>query len=284
MKKINLRFISLLIAVAAIYLIACQEAHLNPPSDPQRIVSLKPNLTEILFALGAGERVVGVTRHCVWPKEASKLPKVGDYAFPDLERIISLQPDLVVTNKESSTPRFISVIEEAKIPVLVLETRTLSQIYRTIEQLGATLKIPEKGLALVSEIRDSLELIHEQSRKYRSKSVLLVIQRHPLMVAGTKSFINEVLKAAGARNVVPFSRTAYPQISMEEVLAWQPEVILDLDPTSQLSGWTDYKSLPAVKNGQIYFLSPNLFLPGPRIARTTEMIANALYFDKANQE
>jgi iron complex transport system substrate-binding protein len=243
-------------------------------------VSLKPNLTEILFALGAGNRVVGVTRHCIWPEEATQLPKVGDYAFPDLEQIISLQPDLVVTNKESTTPRFVSVIEKAGIPITVLETRTLSQIYRTIEQLGVALERTEQSHALISEIRNTFKKIREQKKNQQTKSALFVIQRHPLIVVGKASFISEVLESSGARNVIPFSRTAYPQISMEEVLAWQPEAIFDLDPTSQLSRWTTFKSLPAVKNNQIFFLSPNLFLPGPRIAQAGEMIANALYGKK----
>lgn len=256
--------------------LSCQEAGQNPPRNPQRIVSLKPNLTEILFALGAGDRVVGVTTHCIWPEEATELPKVGDYAFPDLERILSLNPDLVVTNKESSTLRFISVIEKAGIPVLVLETRTLSEIYGTIERLASILKIPKKGITLVYEIRNKFKNIKQRGQNQPSQSVLAVIQRRPLIVAGTNSFISEVIEASGAKNVVPLLRNAYPQISMEEVLAWRPDVIIDLDPSSKLDGWTDYKSLPAVKNKQILFLSPNLFLPGPRIAQAAEMIANAL--------
>ncbi|MHC4214934.1 MAG: ABC transporter substrate-binding protein, partial [Planctomycetota bacterium] len=241
--------------IMGVFVLSCNDSRPSPSNNPQRIVSLKPNLTEMLFALDAGDRVVGVTRHCVWPEEASELTKVGDYAFPDLERILSLQPDLVVTNKESSTLRFVSVIEKAGIPIAVLETRTLAQIYQTIEQLGSILGITEKSHALISEIRENFKRVREQSQNHQTKSALFVIQRRPLIVVGASSFINEVVQLAGVRNVVNFSRTAYPQISMEEVLAWQPDAIFDMDPSSELSNWTSYQSIPAVKNKQIFFIS-----------------------------
>ncbi len=258
-----------------LFLVACQEAPLNPPANPQRIVSLKPNLTEMLFAIGAGDRVVGVTQHCQWPEAAQALPKIGGYAAPDFEKILSLKSDLVVTNKESSNPRFIALLEKAGIATLVLETRSLAQIHQTIEKLGVGLNVTDAAQELNQDIQNRLKKVQAQSHGRPAKRSLLVIQRHPLIVVGPKSFINEVLSAAGAQNVVE-SASAYPRVSMEEVLAWRPEVIIDVDPASKLSTWTDYTTLPAVQQNQIYFLSPNMFRPGPRIAQTAQMIANAL--------
>lgn len=266
-----------LILCGILALAACEASSVTIPPRPQRIVSLKPNLTEMLFVLGAGDRVVGVTSYCLWPEAATQKPKVGGYAFPDLERILALQPDLVLTNKESTTQRFVSLIEGAGIPVLILETRTLSQVYDTIERLGAVLGVPTQSHALRVSIRNTLKQIRNDTQERRASKTLIVIQRRPLIVVGKNNFIHEILENSGARNVVPFQRTPYPQISMEEVLAWQPEVILDLDPSSAMKTWTPYSSLPAVKNNRIYFLSPDLFRPGPRIAQTAELIAKVLY-------
>ena len=261
-----------LICVASV---SCSQAPLQAPRDPQRIISLKPNLTEILFALDAGARVVGVTTHCLWPEAATRLPKVGGYAFPDLERILALKPDLIVTNKESGNPRFIALLQEARIPVLVLETRTIGDIYTTIETLGTLLKKSNQAHTLVGDIKKRFAVIHSQQHKPAPRT-LVVIQRHPLMVVGTHSFISEILTQTGIHNVVPEGRSAYPTISIEEVIAWQPEVIIDIDPNSTPETWQDYQSVPAVRNRQVFSLSPNIFRPGPRIALAAEMIANAL--------
>ncbi len=265
----------LLLAIVCVVLGGCEQARLNPPTDPQRIISLKPNLTEILFALDAGPRVVGVTTHCLWPAAATQLPKVGGYAFPDLERILALKPDLIVTNKESGNPRFIALLQEARIPVLVLETRTIGDIYTTIETLGTLLKKSSQAHTLVSDIKKRFAVIHSQQHKPAPRT-LVVIQRHPLMVVGAHSFISEILTQTGIHNVVPKGHSAYPTISIEEVIAWQPEVIIDIDPSSTPETWQDYQSVPAVRNKQVFSLSPNIFRPGPRIALAAEMIANAL--------
>lgn len=258
-------------------LASCAEPHLNPPHEPQRIVSLKPNLTELLFSLGVGDRVVGVTKHCVWPEEATQLPKIGDYAFPDLEKILALKPDLVVTLTESSSPRLVAILEKAGIPVLVLQTYGFEQIFDAVLKLGATLNVANRAQELVTQLQAGFDKLRTQTKHVERKSALLVIQRHPLIIAGQTSFMNEVIEAAGARNVSPSASIAYPRLSMEEVLAWQPEVIIDIDPTSGPDEWTRYQSLPAVQQDQLLFLSPELFYPGPRILNAAEMLAHAMY-------
>lgn len=256
---------------------ACQQPATKIPAHPQRIVSLRPNLTELLFALGAGDRVVGVTDYCVWPEEAKSLPKIGSYLFPDLEKIIALQPDVVVTNKESSTARFVETLQDAGIPVMVLETRHVADIYRTIETFGNLLDLQTAATALQREIQHTFAQVRNMTKEERPKSALVVIQRRPLIIAGRRSYFNEILEAAGAQNAAADLQVPYPQISMEEVIAWQPDVILDIDPNSSDASWTSYQKIPAVQNQQVYRLSPNLFRPGPRIGQAAEMIAHALY-------
>ncbi len=275
MKKTIPYFIPLFTALSL--WLSCQQPQLNPPANPQRIISLKPNLTEMLFALGAGDRVVGVTTHCLWPEAAKQLPKVGSYAFPDLEKILALKPDLIVTNKESSSPRFVALLRKAHIPVMVIETRKLGEIYYAMETLGSLLHNADTSIQTVNALKSRFAALSEQSQQKPSKRALVVIQRRPLIVAGRNSFISELLNNIGITNAVPLKKIAYPQLSMEEVLAWQPDVIFDLDPSSELNQWQQYQSLPAVKTQQIYSLSPNLFIPGPRIADAAEMVFNALH-------
>jgi iron complex transport system substrate-binding protein len=104
-----------------------------------------------------------------------------------------------------------------------------------------------------------------------------VIQRRPLIVAGPNTFFTEILTTSGAINAVPTGSVAYPRVTMEEILKWQPEVILDIDPSSGIENWQAFQTLPAVANRQIHFLAPELFFPGPRIAKGAEVIANILY-------
>lgn len=267
------------ILILTFLFIGCQEVHLNPPRDPQRVVSLKPNLTEILFALGVEDRVVGVTEHCSWPKEAKEKTKVGEYAAPDIEKIIALQPDLIVTLKEATSPRLASLLKSAGIPVAIFETNNLSEIYQTISKLAGIMHANERSQKLNMEIKQSLDELKTKTYSLNPKKTLIVVQRHPIIAAGHKTFLNELLDAAGASNVIPKTGMSYPHLSMEQVLAWQPEVILDLDPTSDKKGWQEYASLPAVQKDQIYFLSPSLFVPGPRLTQTATMIAHALYPD-----
>lgn len=277
MRKRHLLYYLGLTALSFVLLSACQQAPNALPAHPQRIVSLRPNLTELLFALGAGDHVVGVTDYCIWPEEAKELPKVGSYLFPDLEKILALQPDLVVTNKESNTKRFVATLEAAGVPVMVLETRRIADIYQTIGTFGELLAMPEAAAALQQQIKTAFAEVRKTTKDHEPKKTLIVIQRRPLIVAGRKSYFNEVLEAAGGRNAAAELRVPYPQISMEEVIAWQPDVILDIDPNSSQTTWTSFTNLPAVRHEQVYLLSPNLFRPGPRIGQAAEMIAHALY-------
>lgn len=276
MRTILIKNVSLL--VVCIVFFACSE-RIAPavPENPQRIISLRPNLTELLFAMGAGSKVVGVTTYCLWPEQAKQLPKVGSYLFPDLETIMALQPDLIITNEESNSPRLVRSMEQTGIPVLVLETRNVESIYSTLDQLGELLNLQDAAHKLDAAIKAGFDKIHSQTASFEPKSVLMVIQRRPLIVAGRTSFFHELLEKAGGSNAVALVHTAYPQISMEEVLAWQPDVIIDIDPTSSIDSWSSFPSIPAVQQKQIYLLSPDLFRPGPRIAEAADTIAHTLY-------
>ncbi len=249
---------------------------LPPPTEPQRVISLKPNLTEMLFALGLGDRVVGVTEHCAWPEEAKKRPKIGDYALPNLEKILTLRPDLIVTIKDASSPRPIEVLTAAKIPVVVFETTNLTTIFQTIERMGKIFRVEGNAQALMATMKQKLDALALKATGRSLLKTLVVVQRRPLIVAGPSTFISELVRTVGGRNVVPTGGLAYPHLSMEQVLAWQPEVIFDLDPASNTETWERYQSIPALQSRQLYFLSPDLFRPGPRITEAAQMIAQAL--------
>jgi iron complex transport system substrate-binding protein len=245
-------------------LLACQSAIPPIPENPRRIVSLKPNLTEMLFALGAGDRVVGVTTYCQWPPEAQTKTVIGNYADPDLETIFSLAPDLVMTVQEHHKPNDLRLIEKAKIPMTIYQTSSIQEIYQTFYRLGRILGTEKKAALIVKKIKDQFSGI-ALSREGKSEKVLFVVQRQPLIVVGTKTFLGEILKVAGFQNVVPQESISYPHISKEELLAWNPEIIIDIDPSPMQKN-----SYPMqYTNDRIFRFDPSLFLPGPRIAEAT---------------
>jgi len=188
----RIRFKNIWVIIVCIAFFACSErTEPSIPENPQRIISLRPNLTELLFAVGAGDKVVGVTTYCLWPEQAKQLPKVGSYLFPDLETMLALEPDLIVTNEESNSPRLVRSMEQAGIPVLVLETRNVDSIYHTLDELGELLNLQNAAHTLDAAIKAGFEKIHSQTASFEPKSVLMVIQRRPLIVAGRTSFFHE---------------------------------------------------------------------------------------------
>ena len=237
-----------------------------------RIVSLKPNLTEILFALGAGDRMVGVTTYCKHPPEALKISKIGGYSNPSLEKILLLKPDLVVMIPDSTSPQLEISLQKAWIETLVLKTNSLEDVYGSIEKLGERIQKVEKAQKIVKEMKE--KMLNFPKEKFPKKGIL-VIQRNPLMVVGSGTFLSDLLKLARIENIAGGSKLAYPRFSMEQLIAHSPDVIFDMDTAPDPFFWKKYTSLPAVKNNSVYFLDPDLFVPGPRLPKALEKLHEA---------
>lgn len=192
----------------------------------ERIISLKPNITEIVFALGAGDRVVGVTSWCNFPHAATKLPKVADYLRPNVEAVLALKPDLIIASKENGLRRPIERLRAHGIAVLLVEFSGIAQTLDAIEEIGEAVGQSKEAAQLVAGLRATFaETVAQVTAP--PKRVLLLVGKNPWVAAGPKSFFGQLLEAAGGVNVITAPKPAYPYLSLERIIAAQADVIVD---------------------------------------------------------
>lgn len=246
-----------------------------------RIVSLAPNVTELLFALGAGSRVVGVTRYCDRPAEAAALPRIGGFVDPSFEAVLGLRPDLVVGIADPGIRAFNERLRAAGVAVLSLEMQSLDEIRGATRTLGERIGRTDAAAALVRTMDARLAAVAAAVASAPPRRVLAVYGRRPLVVAGRGSFPDALIARAGGANVVD-SRVPWPTWSMEQVLRAAPEVIIDCTMGSEANeaSWTDWADVPAVRDGHaVRFEDSSLLRPGPRIADGLEAMARAIHPD-----
>lgn len=249
----------------------------------QRIVSLKPNLTEILFALGLGEQVVGVTNYCDFPAAAQKIAKVGTFLEPNVEAIVALKPTLVVGENSGSRDPVVQM-ERLGMNVRMLNFKSLEQLYVSIENLGDLTGRKEQAKALNKKLREGLQT---QRHYFRAIPTLVVVGKEPLMVVGQGNFIGEMLGLLGAENIAHDGVSAFPRFSEEALISRKPEVIVDVSMGSEdirlrkkrgAAFWQRFRSVPAVKNQRIYYLDCDIVLrPGPRLVDGFQELERAVH-------
>ena len=253
---------------------------------PKRIISTAPSITEMLYELELGDRVVGVTTYCHYPPEVRNKPKIGTYLNPNFETTLALQPDLVVVLKEHR--ELGEKLRGFGLPVLELQHNTLEGIYQSMLMLGKRTGAGKIAETRVASIRARLEAVRKRAEGLPRRSVMFIVGRTPatvedLMAVGSNSFLNELIDIAGGCNVFEDAVAYYPRIPREEVYARRPEVIIDMgdmgdtDRVSEqqrreVAGlWKQLPKLPAVKTGRVYGVADDIFVvPGPRVARTAE--------------
>ena len=237
---------------------------------PARIVSLAPSLTEMLFALGAGARVAGVTSYCDFPAQAKQKPVVGDLLTPDIERIVSLRPDLVLISVEGNSQRTFTVLEQLGVRIFVSNPRDVAGVFKSLRDIGTLIGAGDRASALV----DSLQRAETQLLKGRpagTPSVLMLLSLQPLMAAGGNTFINEVITLAGGRNAAGALSGNYPTLNREILLRLDPDLILypddmGVDETQLGDGFPEWRQLGAMQRGAMYRIDADRFLrPGPRL-------------------
>lgn len=246
---------------------------------PQRIVSLKPNITEILFAIGAGDQVVGVTTWCDRPARAKDLPKVADYIEPNIEKIIALKPDLIIASEENSVRRPIDKLASLGIAVALLPFKNVDDITSSIKILGQKTGHIAEAARLTDSISEEIKAI--KTRGATRARALVVVGRKPLIVAAPSTFLGELLDIAGGRNIIQ-STMPYPHINIETVIAKNPDVIIDLsmgsenkDTVEVLDFWRDLP-IEAVKNRRVYALNISDFRAGPEIGKQLKKLNELL--------
>jgi iron complex transport system substrate-binding protein len=250
-------------------------------AQPARIVSTFPSITETLFALGAGNRVVGVSDYCRYPPAVVSLPKVGSYTKPDPEKIALLRPDLVfIQDSATGLADRLSAMGIAHVGVKV---GSLPEVYTMIRDIGRAVALPDKAATLNADIRSRLDGFRREAQGKPRPSALIVVGRTPgiltnLIGVGPGAYLGELLEIAGASNVLKDTPIAYPHISMETVVRLNPDIILDASMMGEAGvnpgpleerlrqPWFAHRELVAVRNGTVFGLSDgSLVTPGPRV-------------------
>ena len=251
---------------------------------PQRIVSVAPNVTEILFALGLEDRLVGVSVYCQYPPEALKKEKIGGYINPSLEKIVALRPDLVIGIAEGDLKTFVDKLAGLKVPVYITNPRDALEVLTSIQKIGEVTFAQEPARKIVRSMEERVWTIQDKVQGQPRPRVLHILDFNPLISAGKGTFVDDLIRFAGGRNVAETATGKYPRFSMEEVLVQDPEVILlasmkSRDPmVKQRRWWERWKTISAVKQGRIYVLDSDLIhRPSPRMAEGLERVARAIH-------
>lgn len=254
------------------------------PRQYRRVVTSTPALTEIAYALGGQDRVVGIARFSDYPSEAAKeKPQVGGILDVDAERILALRPDLVVTPPGAMANEKFTRIG---VPVEFIPNKTLADIAASFEEMGRVLGRREKGMEMAASFREAVAAARARNKGRARVRTLVVIGYEPMWVAGRWGFLNEILDAAGGENVAGEDRDFY-QMDFESVVASRPDVIVSLSLENATDAasrrkvadfWKPYASIPAVKNARIEFMSSDsLTIPGPRLVKGLSELERLLH-------
>jgi iron complex transport system substrate-binding protein len=251
---------------------------------PVRIVSLAPNITEILYALDIGHRVVGVTIYSDHPDEAKQKPKVGSYVNLNIEKIVSLKPDLIIGTYGGNPKATVLRLEQLGFPVYITRTETAAEMLTMIENIGRITYTSQKAGLLANMLRERIDAVTNKVRNAPHPLVFLEINAKPLITTGGGSFQHEVITLAGGRNLAANSPARYPQYSIEDVVKKGPDVILisTMDRSGlfeqQKAQWMRWENIPAVKNNRIYFIDSDLVdRASPRIVDGLEEMARLIH-------
>jgi len=259
-------------------------------AQPRRIVSTAPSITETLFALGLGDRVVAVSQFCHYPAEATRLPKVGSYMKPNVEAIVGLRPDLVII--QAKMPDSVAgQLERMKLPTLQVEHGTMDTIFEGIRDIAARTGVPERGAKLEADIRARLEAVRRRTAGRPRRSLVFIVGRAPgalegLIAVGKGSYLNEPIAIAGGVNALASNVLPYPKLSLESVLGLNPDVLVDMGEMAETTGVTEAQKEAVVAlwrrrstlKSRVYAVASDIFVvPGPRVAEAAEAFARMLH-------
>jgi iron complex transport system substrate-binding protein len=247
---------------------------------PQRIVSLAPSNTEILFALGLGDRVVGVTDYCDYPPEVLNKTKVGGYANPDIEKIVALNPDLILAGYGNPI-EVVYTLAGLGLTVFGIKTTDLDDLLNDIRRVGEITDKEVEAQALTSAMESRIQAVTNQTEELEQRPrVFYIVWHDPLWTAGSGTFINELIEKAGGVNIFG-NVTGYPMVSIEDVLARDPEIIIASEWSYDWAiNASELASTNASQTGRIYTVDDDLVQrPGPRLVEGLEWFAHYIQPD-----
>ena len=281
-----------------VLLAGCRPAAITrPAAEPRRIVSTAPSVTEILFALGLGDRVAGVSTFCRYPPEAAKLPKIGTFINPNLEPILGLRPDLVIVIKNPIG--LAGRLEALGVRVLEVEQDSLAGIESSVQRIGEATGVPDRAAALNAGLREKFDRVRRSVAGRPKRRIAFLVGRSPgelqgMVAVGRASYLTELMEMAGGANVFADAGAAYPKVSLEGILARDPDVIVDMGEMADTAGvtearkravvdlWRRYPALAAVRAGRVHAVADDIFVvPGPRAADAAQAFARLLHPEAA---
>jgi iron complex transport system substrate-binding protein len=254
------------------------------PDRPRRVIALAPSVTEIIFAVGAEDRLKGVTQYSNYPSPAAKLPRVGSYIQLDIEKIVALNPDLCIAVKDGNPREVIERLERLNIPSYAVDPRNLESLMTTILEIADLMNVSGKGKLLVQGLRNRIEKVRSGlSGTTDRPSVFFQIGISPIVSAGTDTFIHELILLAGGKNLAQ-GPAPYPRFSTEQVLSLSPEVFIITSMTRGESferikaEWSRWSRMPAVKNNRIHLVDSDIVdRASPRLVDGLELLAGLIH-------
>ena len=250
---------------------------------PTRVVSLAPSITEILYAIGLNEEIVGVTEFCDYPPAAKQKPKVG-YAQPNIEAIVTLQPDLVLAPRAFLRADLLAKLEQLKVPTFVVDPESFEEIPSRIQTVGRILNRPSSADGVAMAMRQRIAGIRRKMETVARVRVLYVLNSQPLITVGPGSYLDQVINVAGGSSIASQTNVPYPHLNMETVIKEDPEIIIfpignaEGIPLNEQQQWLRWTSLSAVKQGRLHQISADVLnRPGPRIVEGLEALARIIH-------
>ncbi len=248
------------------------------PQNIERAVSLAPNLTENIFAIGAGDKLVGVTTFCNYPPEAEKIQKVSDTQTPNLEAIIALKPQVIFVSTASQLENFTNTLEKQNIAVYVTNPKNLDDVFKNLITFGELFGTSEKAEKLISELKTRVSAVENKVKDKPKIKVFVQIDKDSLYTIGKESFITDLINRAGGESVTKDVETAYPKISKETALALNPDAIILSESENNSAPNEVFKNSSAVKNGKVFKINADIISrPSPRLVDALEIIAKDLH-------
>ncbi len=252
--------------------------------DPVRIIALAPSLTEILFFLGLDEQIAGVADYSTHPEAAREKPRVGSYVTLNIEKIISLSPDLAIGTKDGNSRPDIELLEQAGVPVFIVNPRDVASAIESIALIGAVCGIPEKATRAADGLMRRFDAVNAAIQYQKKPLVFLQINNVPVMTVNKNTVHDDVISLAGGVNMASDDPVTYPRISVEEVIRRGPDVIIISSMERGVRfeearrSWMQWTSIPAVKNNRVYVIDSDLIdRPSPRIIDGLEAMARMLH-------
>ena len=260
------------------------------PANPRRIICMTPSVTETVFALECGDRIIGVSDFCDYPAEAANLEKLGGFINPNLERLLALSPDLIIAQGKSE--RIIEFCQRENVPFLQVQMSNIESVFHDINQIATALGCPAQAQKLTHQIQDSLDKISSLTATLDRPRVFLSLYRTGgsltgITTVGGNTFLSELIDIAGGANIFADLQKEYPQISKESLLKRQPDIVIEpyqhdtLNENQiqqRLAEWQELGAIPATQNNRIYFIHESTILkPGPRLAQIADYLARLIH-------